>query len=169
MLRLAVRLGESRKTGGSHGLQGTPSVARIHSLEVCVYVCVCVWHSTAFHYLVHIYEYPKLPLSPPALCFSQYQINASETHSTIGLYSGWDYTDFMALAHVPIRPPNDFYPLGDILSNGQALDGSHINILAVVKSVSLKVQCMVSSSFFHTLTSVWRFRYKCVDQRFISH
>lgn len=65
---------------------------------------------------------------------SQYQINASETHSTIGLYSGWDYTEFMALAHVPIRPPNDYYPLGDVLANGQALDGSHINILAIVKN-----------------------------------
>ena len=78
-----------------------------------------------------------LPIpSPFSSVYSQYQINASETHSTIGLYSGWDYTEFMALAHVPIRPPNDYYPLGDVLANGQALDGSHINILAIVKNVS---------------------------------
>ncbi len=60
----------------------------------------------------------------------------SEVHSSVSMYSGWDYTEFAALAHVPLRPPNDYYPLGDIMANGQSLDGSFVNILAIVKSVS---------------------------------
>jgi len=59
----------------------------------------------------------------------------SEIHSSLSLYNGWDYTEFTALAHVPIRPPNDYYSLSDISANGQILDGSHINILAIVKNV----------------------------------
>ena len=60
----------------------------------------------------------------------------SESHSIVNLYNGWDYTDFAALAHVPIRPPNDYYRLSDILASGQTLDGSHVNILAIVRHVS---------------------------------
>ena len=67
--------------------------------------------------------------------YSGHQLNATEGHSTISLYSGWDYTDFTALAHIPLRPPNDYYPLNDILSSGQALEGTHINILAIVRHV----------------------------------
>ena len=59
----------------------------------------------------------------------------SEIHSTLSLYNGWDYTEFTALAHVPLRPPNDYYSLSDISASGQSLDGSHINILAIVKNV----------------------------------
>jgi len=59
----------------------------------------------------------------------------SEIYSTLSLYNGWDYTEFTTLAHVPLRPPNDYYPLSDISTSGQSLDGSHINILAIVKNV----------------------------------
>ena len=118
MPRSAVRLGENRKTDGNRGLRGV-SLAGSR---------VCHGGFTFFP--------PSIPSLLLTSVYSQYQINASETHSTIGLYSGWDYTEFMALAHVPIRPPNDYYPLGDVLANGQALDGSHINILAIVKNVS---------------------------------
>ncbi len=68
--------------------------------------------------------------------YSQYQVNISETYSNLSLYSGWDYTEFTALAHVPLRPPSDYHTLSDILSNGPSMDGSHINILAIVKHVS---------------------------------
>lgn len=69
------------------------------------------------------------------LC-SQYQVNISETHSSLSLYSGWDYTEYTALAHIPLRPPSDYHSLSDIFSTGQSMDGSHVNIQAVVKHVS---------------------------------
>ena len=80
---------------------------------------------------------PFLELYTHVHYHSGHQLNATEGHSTISLYSGWDYTDFTALAHVPLRPPNDYYPLNDILSSGQALEGAHINILAIIRHVRL--------------------------------
>ena len=72
----------------------------------------------------------------PTISTSQYHVNMSEAHSDVALYSGWDYTDYTSLAHVPLRPPNDYYTLSDILANGTTLEGSHINILAAVRDVS---------------------------------
>eukprot|EP00731_Ephydatia_muelleri_P029149 Em0020g793a len=69
---------------------------------------------------------------------SQYHVNMSEAHSDVALYSGWDYTDYTSLAHVPLRPPNDYYTLSDILANGTTLEGSHINILAAVRDMTSK-------------------------------
>lgn len=66
---------------------------------------------------------------------SVHQLNATEGHTTISLYSGWDYTDYTSLAHIPLRPLNDYYPLNDILSSGQTLEGSHVNLLAIVRHV----------------------------------
>ena len=63
-------------------------------------------------------------------------MNVSEKYSTLTLYDGTNYTDFTALAHIPLRPPNDYYTLFDVLSNGQSLDGSSVNILAIIKHVS---------------------------------
>ena len=67
--------------------------------------------------------------------YSGHQLNATENHTTISLYSGWDYTDYTSLAHIPLRPPNDYYPLNDILSSGQTLEGAHLNLLAIVRQV----------------------------------
>ena len=64
---------------------------------------------------------------------SQYYVNLSEAHSEVALYSGWDYTEYTSLAHVSLRPSNDYYTLGDILANGTSLEGNHINILAAVR------------------------------------
>ncbi len=69
--------------------------------------------------------------------YSQYQVNISEVHSSLSLYSGWDYTEYTALAHMPLRPPSDYHTLSDIISAGQSMDGSHVNIQAVVKHVSI--------------------------------
>ena len=69
---------------------------------------------------------------------SQYQINVSENYSSLRLYDGQDYTEFSALAHIPLRPPNDYYILSEVLSNGQSLDGSAVNILAIVRHVRSK-------------------------------
>ena len=63
-------------------------------------------------------------------------MNLSEAHSEVALYSGWDYTEYTSLAHVSLRPSNDYYTLGDILANGTSLEGNHINILAAVRDVS---------------------------------
>jgi len=64
------------------------------------------------------------------------ELNLSAVHSTITLYSGWDYTEFASLAHIPIRPANDCYKLKDMLTGGHKLTGSHVNLLVAVKSVS---------------------------------
>ena len=85
---------------------------------------------------------------PLCYIYSQYQINVSEIYSTLILYDGANYTEFTALAHVPLRPPNDYYTLSDVLSSGQSLDGSSINILAIVKHVRWlysKILCVVQS------------------------
>ena len=70
-----------------------------------------------------------------SLYCSGHQLNATEGHSTISLYSGWDYTDFTALAHTPLRPLNDYYPLSDIIASGQVLEGAHVNMLAIIRHV----------------------------------
>ncbi|XP_034562989.1 meiosis-specific with OB domain-containing protein isoform X2 [Notolabrus celidotus] len=41
----------------------------------------------------------------------------------------------LPLIHLPVKDPGDFYSLGDIVANGQSLDGTVINILAAVKSI----------------------------------
>ena len=63
-------------------------------------------------------------------------MNVSETYSTVTLYNGWDYADFTALAHVPLRPPNDYCTLSDVVHNGHSLEGSYVNLLAAVREVS---------------------------------
>ena len=125
-------------------------------MDIQVEQMVCIWNSSIgictdytataahTHLKLHTPDYAciieiaySLPLPHVYLCYcSGHQLNATEGHSTISLYTGWDYTDFTALAHIPLRPPNDYYPLSDILSSGQALEGSHINILAIVRHVS---------------------------------
>ena len=110
------------------------SVWLSHSLNKCVdsLYCKC-----------DISTYVLPDPTPPSPCHthihththSQYQINISETYSSLSLYSGWDYTEFTALAHVPLRPPNDYSTLSDIISSGQTIDGAHLNILAIVKQV----------------------------------
>ena len=41
----------------------------------------------------------------------------------------------LPLIHLPVKDSRDFYSLGDIMANGQRLNGTVINILAAVKSV----------------------------------
>ena len=43
---------------------------------------------------------------------------------------------FNTLQHVPIRGNDNYYTLADVLSNGQGLHGEHINLLALLKTVS---------------------------------
>ena len=57
-------------------------------------------------------------------------------YSSVAIYTGRNYVQLSSLAHVPIRPHDDYYTLSDILANGQSLDGSYLNLLAIVASVS---------------------------------
>ena len=73
------------------------------------------------------------------ITFSPYQLHVSETHSSVSLFSGWDTSVFDRISHIPVKTSNDFYTLGDIIANDQNLHGEHVNIQAVVKSVSMYV------------------------------
>ena len=64
-------------------------------------------------------------------------MHVSETYSSVSLFSGWDMSEFDKISHVPFKASNDFYTLGDIIANDQNLHGEHVNIQAVVKSVSI--------------------------------
>nr|XP_056722506.1 meiosis-specific with OB domain-containing protein [Euleptes europaea] len=67
---------------------------------------------------------------------SGYKLLLSETHSVVKICSGCEVdTKLMSLLNVPVKEPQNFYSLGDIVANGQSLDGRIINVLAAVKSV----------------------------------
>lgn len=70
------------------------------------------------------------------LCLSMMELNLSAIHSSIGLYSGWDYTEFASLVHIPIRSVTECYKLNNIITAGNKLHGSHVNLLVAVKNVS---------------------------------
>lgn len=69
-------------------------------------------------------------------CLSLYRLLVTEAHSQVSLCADMDTIDRMLpLIHLPVKDSRDFYSLGDIVANGQKLDGTVINILAAVKSV----------------------------------
>lgn len=70
--------------------------------------------------------------------YSPYQLAVNERYSTINIYNGSNYSQLSSLAHIPLRPSNDYYTLSDIFTNGQSLDGSLLNILAAIGSVCYK-------------------------------
>ncbi|XP_053413857.1 meiosis-specific with OB domain-containing protein [Nycticebus coucang] len=60
----------------------------------------------------------------------------SENHSTVKVCSSCEVdTKLLSLIHVPVKESCDYYSLGDIVANGQSLDGKIINVLAAVRSV----------------------------------
>ncbi|MBN3303903.1 MEIOB protein, partial [Amia calva] len=68
---------------------------------------------------------------------SFYRLLVSENHSTVRVCSDIEAdARLLSLLHLPVKDPQDFYSLGDILANGQSLDGRVINILAAVRSVA---------------------------------
>ncbi|KAI0214862.1 hypothetical protein LSAT2_033122 [Lamellibrachia satsuma] len=73
---------------------------------------------------------------------SMYQLNVSETRSTVQLYSGFDLGSYNTLFHIPVKPSNDFYTIADILTNGQVLHGQYISILAAVKQNDVNYSAM---------------------------
>ncbi|CAM2099897.1 unnamed protein product [Caretta caretta] len=67
---------------------------------------------------------------------SCYKLLLSETHSVVKICCCYEVdTKLLSLLHLPVKDPHDYYSLGDIVANGQSLDGRIINVLAAVKSV----------------------------------
>ncbi|XP_029934270.1 meiosis-specific with OB domain-containing protein [Myripristis murdjan] len=68
---------------------------------------------------------------------SLYRLLLTEAHSRVYLCADTDTIDrLLPLIHQPVKDSRDFYSLGDIMANGQSLDGNVINILAAVKSIA---------------------------------
>ncbi|XP_003961551.2 meiosis-specific with OB domain-containing protein isoform X1 [Takifugu rubripes] len=71
------------------------------------------------------------PMTP-----SIYRLMISEAHSQVYMCADTTTIDrLVPLIYRPVKDSRDFYSLGDILANGQSLDGTIINILAAVKSI----------------------------------
>ncbi|TNN04088.1 hypothetical protein fugu_001117 [Takifugu bimaculatus] len=71
------------------------------------------------------------PMTP-----SIYRLMISEAHSQVYMCADTTTIDrLVPLIYHPVKDSRDFYSLGDILANGQSLDGTIINILAAVKSI----------------------------------
>lgn len=67
-----------------------------------------------------------------------------ETHSQVYMCADVDTIDrLLPLIHLPVKDSRDFYSLGDIMANGQSLNGTMINVLAAVKSVNIEVTCLL--------------------------
>ncbi|XP_061910907.1 meiosis-specific with OB domain-containing protein [Entelurus aequoreus] len=65
-----------------------------------------------------------------------YRLMVTEVHSQVNMCADMDTTDsLLPLIHLPVKDSRDFYTLGDIVANGQSLEGSFINILAAAKSI----------------------------------
>lgn len=69
-------------------------------------------------------------------CLSVYRLIVSEAHSQVYMCTDKVVIERMLpLIHLPVKNTSDFYSLGDIVANGQTLDGTVINVLAAVRSV----------------------------------
>ncbi|XP_071767957.2 meiosis-specific with OB domain-containing protein [Centroberyx gerrardi] len=68
---------------------------------------------------------------------SFYRLLVTEAHSQVRLCADMDTINrLLPLIHLPVKDSRDFYSLGDIVANGQSLDGNVINILAAVRSIA---------------------------------
>ncbi|XP_014662357.1 PREDICTED: meiosis-specific with OB domain-containing protein-like [Priapulus caudatus] len=66
---------------------------------------------------------------------SSLHLVANENYTKIELCSDWNQQEFSNLLHLPIKQSSDFFSLYDVSYNGQTLQGEHVNLLAVVKSM----------------------------------
>ncbi|XP_069840157.1 meiosis-specific with OB domain-containing protein [Dendropsophus ebraccatus] len=67
---------------------------------------------------------------------SYYKLLISEVHSLVKIRSRHEtHSSLLSLLPIPPKDPNDYYSLGDIVANGQSLNGKIINILAAVRWV----------------------------------
>ncbi|NXP38525.1 MEIOB protein, partial [Leiothrix lutea] len=68
---------------------------------------------------------------------SGYKLLLSENHSVVKTSPCYDTdTRLLSLLHLPVKNPQDYYSLGDIVANGQSLHGRVLNVLAAVMAVS---------------------------------
>ena len=65
-----------------------------------------------------------------------YQLNVSETYSTISLYSGPDHSELSSLAHTPLRLARDCHTLSSIVANRESVEGTHVSLMAAIRHVS---------------------------------
>ncbi|KAM4697722.1 meiosis-specific with OB domain-containing protein [Rhinophrynus dorsalis] len=76
---------------------------------------------------------------------SYYRLLISEVHSSVKICSKSEVENtFLSLLHLPTKDPQDYYSLGDIVANGQSLNGKIINVLAAVRSVG-EIKCFTTS------------------------
>lgn len=66
---------------------------------------------------------------------SQFQLTLSEGSSEISHHNFPDASSFLHLMHIPTKQSQDTVPLRDINANGNALQGSFINLLVAVQNV----------------------------------
>ncbi|KAM6250132.1 meiosis-specific with OB domain-containing protein [Porphyrio hochstetteri] len=67
---------------------------------------------------------------------SCYKLLLSENHSVVKTSPRYEMdTKLLSLLHLPVKDPQDYYSLGDIIANGKSLDGRILNVLAAVMSV----------------------------------
>ncbi|XP_005145113.2 meiosis-specific with OB domain-containing protein [Melopsittacus undulatus] len=76
---------------------------------------------------------------------SCYKLILSENHSVVRTFSCYEMdAKLLSLLHLPVKDPQDYYSLGDIVANGQSLDGRILNLLAAVMSVGEPKHFMTS-------------------------
>ncbi|KAK5905674.1 hypothetical protein CgunFtcFv8_001607 [Champsocephalus gunnari] len=76
---------------------------------------------------------------------SFYRLMVTEVHSQVSLCADTGAIErLLPLIHLPVKDPGDFYSLGDIVANGQRLEGTVINILAAVRSIGEMKQFITS-------------------------
>ncbi|XP_064376118.1 meiosis-specific with OB domain-containing protein [Dromaius novaehollandiae] len=76
---------------------------------------------------------------------SCYKLLISENHSVVKTCSSYEMdTKLLSLLHLPVKDPQDYYSLGDIVANGQSLNGRILNVLAAVMSVG-EPKCFITA------------------------
>lgn len=76
--------------------------------------------------------------------FSPFQLTLSEGTSEISRHSFPDSPTFLYLMHIPTKQSLDIVPLRDVNANGDAMQGSFINLLVAVQTVSCRIQFIMT-------------------------
>ncbi|KAF3853348.1 hypothetical protein F7725_014036, partial [Dissostichus mawsoni] len=87
----------------------------------------------------------KDPEKGDKFCPTTPRLMVTEVHSQVSLCANMGTIErLLPLIHLPVKDPGDFYSLGDIVANGQRLEGTVINILAAVRSIGEMKQFITS-------------------------
>ncbi|XP_071976069.1 meiosis-specific with OB domain-containing protein [Engystomops pustulosus] len=104
----------------------------IKSLSECFRIGDCVIIENPLVQTKDVEREEKFNPSTP----SYYKLLISEVHSLVKICTKHDTDNsLLALLSIPPKDPNDYYSLGDIVANGQSLNGKIINVLAAVRWV----------------------------------